>query len=59
MGFQNYPYYQMRIDCDEFHGMSCLIRLADSEYNYWGMPKAGKLAVCEEGMTWLSLIPDN
>ena len=26
-GFMYYPYYQMRIDTDEFHGMACLIKL--------------------------------
>ena len=32
-GFQYYPYYQMRIDCDYFHGMACLIRFTDGTYD--------------------------
>ena len=57
-GFQYFPYYQMRIDCDIFHGIICLIRLVDGEYNYWEMPNAGKVAVAGAGMTWMELIPD-
>ena len=57
-GFQYYPYYQMRIDCDYFHGMACLIRFTDGEANYWETPKAGRIQVTGEGMTWLDLIPD-
>ena len=33
-GFQYYPYYQMRIDHELFHGTACLIRLTDGEENY-------------------------
>lgn len=58
-GFQNYPYYQMRIDDDIFHGLACLIRLTDGEENYWETPKAGKIRVTGTGMTWLELIPDH
>lgn len=58
-GFQYYPYYQMRIDHDTFHGMVCLIRLTDGEKNYWATPKAGRIQVTGGGMTWLQLIPDN
>ena len=43
-GFSYYPYYQMRIDCDLFHGTACLIKLTDGEDNYWETPKAGTLA---------------
>ena len=57
-GFQYYPYYQMRIDDELFHGMVCLIRLTDGEKNYWEMPKAGRIQVTGEGMTWLEMIPD-
>lgn len=57
-GFQHFPYYQMRIDRDDFHGLVCLIRLTGGHTCYWHMPKAGKVAVCGEGMTWLHLIPD-
>jgi hypothetical protein len=52
-GFQYYPYYQMRIDHELFHGTVCLIRLTDGEKNYWETPKAGRIQVTGEGMTWL------
>ncbi len=58
-GFQYYPYYQMKIDDELFHGMVCLIKLTDGENNYWETPKAGRLQVTGEGMSWLELIPDN
>ena len=57
-GFQYYPYYQMRIDHELFHGMVCLIRFTDGEKNYWETPKAGRIQVTGDGMTWLELIPD-
>jgi len=47
--FERYPYYQMRVDMDDFHGMACLIQLQDGaahvnngQYQYWEMPKAEK-----------------
>lgn len=58
-GFQYYPYYQMRIDHELFHGLACLIRFTDGEKNFWQMPKAGRVQVTGEGMTWLALVPDN
>ena len=58
-GFMYYPYYQMRIDTDDFHGMACLIKLTDGENNYWETPKAGRVQVTGAGMSWLELIPDN
>lgn len=58
-GFQFYPYYQMRIDHELFHGLVCLIRFTDGEKNYWATPKAGRIQVTGEGMTWLELIPDD
>ena len=57
-GFMYYPYYQMRIDDEAFHGTVCLIRMTDGEENYWQAPKAGRLRVTGAGMTWLELIPD-
>lgn len=57
-GFQYFPYYQMRVDIEEFHGLVCLIQLMDGETLYWNLPKAGKAAVAGKGMTWLQLIPD-
>ena len=39
-GFQHYPYYQMRIDHELFHGTACMIRLTDGEENYWETPKS-------------------
>ena len=57
-GFMYYPYYQMRIDADFFHGTACLIRLTDGEANYWQTPKAGRIQVTGAGMCWMELIPD-
>lgn len=57
-GFQDFPYYQLRVDTEDFHGMVSLIRIRTGEYQYWHTPKAGKVAVCGEGMTWMQLIPD-
>ncbi len=57
-GFQYFPYYQMRVDIECFHGLVCLIRLTDGENLYWELPKAGKAAVAGKGMTWLQMIPD-
>lgn len=58
-GFQHFPYYQMRIDTEEFHGLACVIQLIDGEYCYWKVPAAGKIPVCGAGMVWLQLVPDN
>lgn len=58
-GFQNYPYYQMRIDDELFHGLACLIRLTAGKEDYWEMPKAGRIQVSGAGMTWLELVPDH
>lgn len=57
-GFQHFPYYQMRIDMEGFHGLACLIRLTSGDDCFWHMPRAGKVAVAGAGMTWLQLIPD-
>lgn len=57
-GFQYFPYYQVRLDCEIYHGLVSLIMLTDGEYYYWDFPKAGKTAVCGEGMVWLQLVPD-
>lgn len=63
--FGDSPYYQMRVDMDEFHGLVCLLKLMSGNINveggktqYWERPKAGKVAVCGKGMTWMQLIPD-
>jgi len=63
--FDKYPYYQMHVDMDCFHGLVCLIQLKggvaginNGAYQYWNRPKAGKVAICGKGMTWLQLIPD-
>ena len=58
-GFSYYPYYQMRIDDEMFHGMACLIKLTDGDANYWATPKAGRVQVTGAGMSWLELVPDN
>ena len=58
-GFQYYPYYQMRIDCDKFHGWAALNELTDGDYLYWDFfEKAGKVPIAGKGMCWLTLIPD-
>lgn len=57
-GFQYFPYYQMRIDCDKFHGLVCMIKIVEGQTQYWERPNAGRVAVCGQGMTWLQLIPD-
>ena len=57
-GFQYFPYNQMRIDQDSFHGLVSLIQLTSGQYFYWDFPLAGKVPVCGEGMVWLQLIPD-
>lgn len=56
--FQNYPYFQMRMESDIFAGLVSLIRLTDGEYRYWDFPQAGQTAVAGKGMVWLQLIPD-
>ena len=33
-GFMFYPYYQIRVDDDLFHGAVCLIRFTDGEAIY-------------------------
>ena len=64
--FGDFPYYQMRVDTDEFHGLVCLIKLMNGNiaveggrYQYWDRPIAGKVAVCGKGMTWMQLIPND
>ena len=57
--FQRFPYYHMRMDTDDFHGLVSIIELTDGEYYFWEMPKAGKTPVCGKGMLWLQLIPDD
>ncbi len=57
-GFSHFPYYQMRIDCEEFHGIACVIKLTSGETCFWDMKIAGRTPVCSGGMTWLQLIPD-
>lgn len=63
--FGDSPYYQMRVDIEGFHGLVCLIKLQygnikfdNGKTQYWDRPKAGKVAVCGKGMSWLQLIPD-
>lgn len=63
--FDRYPYYQLRVDMEAFHGVVCLIQLLggvahveEGQDQYWERPKAGKVAICGKGMTWLQLIPD-
>ena len=57
-GFQYFPYYQMRVDCDFYRGFAGMIKLTDGETLYWEKPKAGKVPVAGGGMVWLQLVPD-
>ncbi|MDE7233489.1 MAG: hypothetical protein K2N29_00325, partial [Ruminiclostridium sp.] len=57
--FQGFPYYQMRMDTDDFHGLVSVRELRGGDYFFWKMPKAGKTPGCGKGMLWLQLIPDN
>lgn len=57
--FQGFPYYQMRMDLDDFHGLVSIIELTDGDYCFWEKPKAGRTPVCGKGMRWLQLIPDH
>ena len=57
-GFQGFPYYQMRMDTEDFHGLVSVIELAAGDYFFWEKPRAGKIPVCGKGMVWLQLIPD-
>ena len=57
-GFHHYPYYQMHIDLENFHGLVGIIIFTDGERQYWKMPKAGKFPICGEDMIWLQIIPD-
>lgn len=57
--FQEFPYYHMRMDIEDFHGLVSVIELTEGDYFFWEMPKAGKTPVCGKGMRWLQLIPDH
>lgn len=57
-GFHYFPYYQLRIDTEEFHGLACVLKIVEGDVQRWEMPKSGPIAVCGKGMTWLQLVPD-
>lgn len=57
-GFQGFPYYQMRVDLPEFHGLASLIRILSGDTCRWEMPRAGRVPVAGAGMMWLQLVPD-
>lgn len=57
-GFQNFPYYQLRMDTADFHGLASVIDLTGGDDCFWDLPIAGKTPVCGKGMRWLQLIPD-
>ena len=56
-GFQYFPYYQLRLDVEGFHGLASMIDLVSGKNMYWH-GKQGDIAVAGEGMKWLQLIPD-
>lgn len=58
-GFQYFPYFQIRVDCDDFHGLATVIKIVAGEPQCWETPKAGCLQVCGKGMMWLQLVPDH
>lgn len=58
-GFQGFPYYHMRMDTEDFHGLVSIIELKAGDFFFWEMPKGGKTPVCGKGMLWLQLIPDD
>lgn len=57
-GFQYFPYYQFRLENEDFRGLASLIDLVSGKYMYWHDKKAGDIAVAGAGMKWLQLIPD-
>lgn len=56
--FQNYPYYQMRMDNELLSGWVSINYLTDGETRYWEYEKAGLVPVCGKDMIWLTIIPD-
>ena len=57
-GFSGFPYYQVRVDMEEFHGLVGLVDILSGKTCYWKLAKNGKTPVCGKGMFWLELIPD-
>lgn len=57
-GFQGFPYYQVRVDTEHFHGLVGLIYILSGKPQYWKLEKNKKTPVCGKGMFWLQLIPD-
>lgn len=56
--FQNYPYFQIRMDNDLLSGWVSINYLTDGEIRYWEYEKAGAVPVCGKDMIWLTIIPD-
>ena len=50
-GFHHFPYYQMRVDTDRFHGLASLICLTDGNTICWQLPAPG----CN-GSSWSRMI---
>ncbi len=57
-GFQGFPYYQFRLECEDFCGLCCLLDLKSGETHCWSFEKAGEAPVAGAGMKWLQLLPD-
>ena len=57
-GFQYFPYYQLRLDAEGFHGLASMIDIISGEEFCWDFERAGKAPVSGGGMKWLQLIPD-
>lgn len=56
--FGDSPYYQFRLDFENFHGLAAVLKLTEVEFQYWTSPKAGTYPVCGSGMYWFQLVPD-
>lgn len=56
--FGDSPYYQFRLDHEDFHGLAGVLKLTDVAFQYWTSPKAGTYPVCGHGMCWFQLVPD-
>ena len=59
LGFGSFPYYQVRVDMEEFHGLAGMLYLTDGKKEYTKFEKNGKTQMAGKGMFWLTLIPDH
>lgn len=57
-GFQGFPYYQTRLETEDFCGLASIIDIISGKKHCWDFEKAGKAPVSGGGMKWLQLVPD-